>query len=285
MSNVINFNKTVKDGVIEGRKRPVNDLSRAPSTRRLRALATELYANGFSIASLETSDEQREILRGSILECLDEPDRSTFKAFLLNPISQLVGREDIAGRLPFEGGVFGRQEVLQRRRGVAKYMDQYEVQVIRYLRSIEIIQQACLGSDLRARLQEQRCERVIPRPPAVDVSAPEGEQATHGAEQTLAQTLAAVLGTIAPLRREIIERTYEINRERTLTGRQRHTTAHIAEQMSLEHKVVGGHYQVAMKLLRHSSRNEPLLAFVHTINPGFVNTPEETLLCDIFNLD
>jgi hypothetical protein len=24
---------------------------------------------------------------------------------------------------------------------------------------------------------------------------------------------------------------------------------------------------------------------VHTINPGFVNTPEETLLCDIFNLD
>jgi hypothetical protein len=55
--------------------------------------------------------------------------------------------------------------------------------------------------------------------------------------------------------------------------------------MSLEHKVVGGHYQVAMKLLRHSSRNEPLLAFVHTINPGVVNTPEETLLCDIFNLD
>ncbi len=285
MSNVINFNKTVKDGVIEGRKRPVNDLSRGPSTRRLRALATELYANGSSIASLEASDEQHEILRGSILECLDEPDRSTFKAFLLNPISQLVGREDIAGRLPFEGGVFGRQEVLQRRRGVAKYMDQYEGQVIRYLRSIEIIQQACLGSDLRSRLQEQRCERVIPRPPAVDGSAPEGEQATAGAGQTLAQTLAAVLGTIAPLRREIVEHTYEINRERTLTGRQRHTTAHIAEQMNLEHKVVGGHYQVAMKLLRHSSRNEPLLAFVHTINPGFVNTPEETLLCDIFNLD
>ena len=285
MSNVINFNKTVKDGVIEGRKRPVNDLSRGPSTRRLRALATELYANGSSMATLEASDEQREILRGSILECLDEPDRSTFKAFLLNPISQLVGREDIAGRLPFEGGVFGRQEVLQRRRGVAKYMDQYEGQVIRYLRSIEIIQQACLGSDLRSRLQEQRCERVIPRPPAVDGSALEGGQATPGAGQTLAQTLAAVLGTIAPLRREIIEHTYEINRERTLTGRQRHTTAHIAEQMNLEHKVVGGHYQVAMKLLRHSSRNEPLLAFVHTINLGFVNTPEETLLCDIFNLD
>ena len=89
---------------------------------------------------------------------------------------------------------------------------------------------------------------------------------------------------MAPLRREILERTYEIGRARTLEGRNRHTGAHIAREMNLDAKIVSGHYQVSMKLLRSSSRNAALLPYVHVINPGFVNTAEEALLCDIFNV-
>jgi len=281
MSNVISFNKSIKDGSVQGPKRPVNDRAKAASPRRWRALATELYGNGFSIESLEASEEQRDTLRGSILECLEEPDRTIFKAFLLPPISQLVGRSEIGGRPPFEGEVFGRHEVLMRRRGVAKYVDQYERQILRNLQSIEIIQQACLGSVLRMRLLEQRCERIIPKPVVTgEPVPPDGVRQEH----SLAETLASVLSAIAPLRREILERTYEIGRARTLEGRKRHTSAHIAREMNLDAKAVSGHYQVAMKLLRSSSRNAPLLPYVHVINPGFVNTAEEALLCDIFNV-
>ena len=281
MSNVINLNKTIKDGSVQGPKRPVSDRTTAASPRRWRALATELYANGFTVASLEASEEHRDTMQGSILECLEEPDRTIFKAFLLPPISKLVDRSEIGGRPPFEGKVFGRQEVLMRRRGVAKYVDQYQRQVLRNLQSIEIIQQACLGSILRMRLLEQRHERIIPKPVVSGVPVPSaGLQQEH----TLAEALASALSAMAPLRREILERTYEIGRARTLEGRNRHTGAHIAREMNLDAKVVSGHYQVSMKLLRSSSRNAPLLPYVHVINPGFVNTAEEALLCDIFNV-
>ena len=39
MSNVINLNKTIKDGFVQGPKRPVNDRTTAASPRRWRALA------------------------------------------------------------------------------------------------------------------------------------------------------------------------------------------------------------------------------------------------------
>ena len=281
MSNVINFNKTIEAGAVQHPKRPVSDRAKAVSQRRWRALATEFYANGFTATSVAESPAERDTLRASILECLEEPDRTIFKAFLLPPVEELVGRAEIGGRAPFEGKVFGSHEVLMRRRGIEKYMDQYERQIIRSLQSIELIQQACLGSVLRARLLEQRRERIIPKPVQTGAVTPD-ESPVQGA--SLAVELAAVLSKIAPLRREIIERTYEIGRERTLEGRKRHASADIAREMNLDTKVVGSHYHVAMKLLRHSSRNASLLPYVYLTHPGFVNSPEEALLCDIFNV-